>query len=114
MDMHEREDLKALIGKLQLEKKGIWKRAAELLSKPRRRRVEVNVGKIGQYAPEGATVLVPGKVLGTGKLNKKITVAAFMFSDGAKKALLESGAKAIGIEELFKQNPEGKSVFILI
>jgi large subunit ribosomal protein L18e len=112
--MHERNDLNGLIGKLQKQDKGIWKRAAELLSKPRRNRVEVNLSKIEQYAPEGSTVLVPGKVLGAGKISRKLTIAAFSFSDGAKKAISEGGAKTLTIDELFSQNPDGKSVVILI
>lgn len=112
--MHERNDLIDLIDKLQKEKKGIWKRTAELLAKPRRKRIEVNVSKIDAYAPEGSTILVPGKVLGSGRLSKKLTIAAFMFSDGARKAISEGGAKAISIDELFSQNPDGKSVIILV
>lgn len=107
-------DLNGLINTLQKEKKGIWKRTAELLSRPRRRRVEVNVSKIVEYAPEGSTILVPGKVLGEGRMTKKLTVAAFSFSAGARKAMTEGGAKTISINELFAQNPEGKSVVILI
>lgn len=112
--MHERKDLNDLIYKLQKEKKGIWKRTAELLAKPRRRRVEVNLSKIDEYAPEGSTILVPGKVLGAGRLSRKLTIAAFAFSESAKKAISEGGAKGISIGELFSQNPEGKSVVILV
>ncbi|MFA5077097.1 MAG: 50S ribosomal protein L18e [Candidatus Micrarchaeia archaeon] len=112
--MHERKDLNDLIEKLQKEKKGLWKRTAQLLSRPRRKRVEVNVSKIDSYASEGATILVPGKVLGTGRLTKKVTVAAFMFSEGAKKAITEGGSKSLTIGELFQQNPEGKSVVLFI
>lgn len=112
--MRERKDLTDLIGKLQKDKKGIWKRTAELLSKPRRKRVEVNVSKIEEYAPAGSTVLIPGKVLGAGRLTKKVTVAAFDFSEGAKKAIADGGAKALSISELFQQNPEGKSVIIFV
>ncbi len=112
--MHERKDLNDLIDKLQKQKKGVWKRTAELLGKPRRRRVEVNLSKIEAYAPEGSTVLVPGKVLGAGRMSRKLTIAAFSFSEGARKAISEGGAKIITIDELFAQNPEGKSVVILI
>lgn len=112
--MHERKDLNDLIYKLQKEKKGIWKRTAELLAKPRRKRIEVNVSKLDSYGVDGSTILVPGKVLGSGRLSKKLTVAAFSFSDGARKAISEGGAKAISIDELFAQNRDGKSVVILI
>ncbi|MBU0585968.1 50S ribosomal protein L18e [Candidatus Micrarchaeota archaeon] len=112
--MHERKDLNDLIERLRKEKKRIWKRTAELLSRPNRRRVEVNVSKIESYGLDGTTILIPGKVLGSGKMSKKLTIAAFSFSEGAKKAIAESGSKIIGIEELANQNPEGKSVIILV
>lgn len=112
--MHERKDLTDLIGKLQSRKKGIWRRTAEFLAKPRRKRVEVNVSKIEHYAPEGATILVPGKVLGAGRMSKKVTIAAFSFSESAKKIISEGGAKTISIGELLEKNPEGKSVILLI
>lgn len=112
--MHERTDLNNLIDRLYKEKRRIWKRTAELLSRPRRRRVEVNLSKIERYASEGSTVLVPGKVLGTGKLTKKVNVAAFSTSESAKKIMNEAGATFLSIEKLLEQNPEGKSVIILI
>ncbi len=112
--MHERNDLNDLIGKLQKEKKGIWKRTAELLGKPRRKRIEVNLSKIEVYAPEGSTVLVPGKVLGAGRISRKVSVAAFSFSQSARKAISDGGSKAMSIDELFAQNPDGKSVVILV
>jgi large subunit ribosomal protein L18e len=46
----------------------IWKRVAELISRPARKRAAVNVGKIGRYTNAGDIVVVPGKVLGSGLL----------------------------------------------
>ncbi|MEW6529145.1 MAG: 50S ribosomal protein L18e [Candidatus Micrarchaeota archaeon] len=112
--MHERTDLNNLIDLLKKEKKGIWKRAAELLSKPRRTRVEVNLSKIDKYASQGSTILIPGKVLGAGRITKKITIAAFSFSESAKKTIVQGGADIISINKLFSQNPSGKSIIILI
>lgn len=112
--MHERKDLNDLVLILQKERKEIWKRTAELLAKPRRKRVEVNISKIQEYGIENSTVLVPGKVLGTGKFSKKFTVAAFAFSETARKAINESGGKILSIKDLLSQNPEGKSVVIII
>ena len=112
--MHERKDLTDLIVSLKKQKKGIWKRTAEILGKPRRRRVEVNLSKIEKYALEGSTVLIPGKVLGSGRITRKLTIAAFSVSEGAKKAIAESGSTLITIGELAEKNPEGKSVVILV
>ncbi len=111
--MKDNQTLSALIEKLMREKKPIWKKVAQELSKPRRRKAEVNLSKIEQYAEEGVTVLVPGKVLGSGPFKKKLTIAAFSFSGSARKLISQSGGSAISIESLCQSNPEGKDILIL-
>ena len=91
----------------------IWKDVARRLAKPGRRRAEVNISKINRYTKEGDVVLVPGKVLGAGKLDHKVIVAAFAFSETAKKLIKEAGGEAITIEELIKKNPKGSNVKIM-
>ena len=108
----ENEVLVSLIDRLLKEKKPVWKRVAEELSKPRRKRVEVNLSRINQHVNDGETILVPGKVLGAGTLSKKITVAAFSFSESAKKLIGDAGGKAISIDALLDSNPSGKSVVL--
>lgn len=90
----------------------LWKRLAHDLKKPTRQRRIVNVYKIDKWAREGETVVVPGKVLNVGELNKKIDVAAFSFSEAAKEKIKKIG-KAMSITELMDKNPEGKKVRIL-
>ena len=90
----------------------LWKRIASDLEKPTRSKRIVNVYKIEQYAKPNEIVLVPGKVLGTGELSKKVTVAAYSFSDEAKQKINCKGT-AITIMELVEKNPKGKGVRIL-
>jgi len=73
----------------------------------------VNVYKIDKYARDGETILVPGKVLSVGNLNKKVDVAALTFSAEAKEKINQAQGRALSITELFKQNPDGKKVRIL-
>lgn len=87
----------------------IWKRVAEDLSKPNRKRRSVNLMKIDKNSKDNDTVLVPGKVLGTGTLNNKVKVAAFDFSEDAKKKI----NKTMSIRELMKSNPKGSKVKII-
>ncbi len=110
----ENKKLLGLILELRKANKGIWRKAAEELSRPTRRRREVNVSKINKYAKEGSTILVPGKVLGSGFVTKKVTVAAFNFSGAAKSLIEKSGGRAIGIAELMAENPQGKDVVVLV
>ncbi|WP_054841980.1 50S ribosomal protein L18e [Vulcanisaeta distributa] len=91
-------------------KAAIWDYVADLLEKPTRRRVEVNVGKINRLVNDGDVVIVPGKVLGYGVLSKKVTIAAWSFSrGGALDAIKRAGAEAITIPELVRRNNRGGS-----
>lgn len=91
----------------------IWKDVAKKLSKPARKKVEVNISKISRYASEGDVILVPGKVLGAGSLKTKVTVAAFSFSETARSAIEAVGGKCLSIEEIIAENPKGSKVTIM-
>ncbi len=101
--------------KAAAEKKApVWKFVAEKLSAPRRMQVVVNVSKIERYAKQGEFVLVPGKVLGSGKITKSVKVAALNFSETARQKVLEAGGECLNIKELMSLNPEGSNVRILV
>jgi len=111
------QHLQALIQELRKEstsqKAGIWKRIAEDLAKPTRLRRQVNISRINRNTKANETVIVPGKVLGTGNLNHAIVIAAWSFSQGAVKRIEQAKGKCISIQDLLKQNPKGKDVRIL-
>jgi len=90
----------------------IWKRVAEDLEKPTRNRRIINIYSIDKNSKAGEVIIVPGKVLGTGQLDKKVTVAAYNFSDSAYEKIKSKG-EALTIMELVKKNPKGKNVRIL-
>ncbi len=92
----------------------IWKAVREWLLKPRRQRAEINISKINRYTKDGDVVVVPGKVLGTGELKHKVTVAALAFSQAAKEKIQAAGGECITIEELVKRNPRGSGVRIMV
>lgn len=92
----------------------IWRDVAEKLAKPTRSRVEVNVSEIDRHAREGETVLVPGIVLSSGSISKKVNVAAWRFSGSAKEKIKEAGGKTWTIEQLKKENPKGTNVRIMV
>ncbi len=102
-------DLRTLSTK---EKSKIWDRVADDLLKPSRTRRKVNIYSINKCADEGETALVPGKVLSDGNLTKKITVAAFQFSEKAREKINKTG-KAISLRDLMKDNPNGKKIRII-
>ncbi|MDY6773869.1 MAG: 50S ribosomal protein L18e [Candidatus Nanohaloarchaea archaeon] len=90
----------------------VWERTAEELKKPNREMREVNLSTIEREADEGDTVVVPGKVMGSGRLTEDITVGAFKFTNGALEAINEAG-EAVYLEELVDENPEGEGVILL-
>jgi len=101
--------------KLGREKQArIWLDVAERLEAPRRARAEVNLSQINRYADGGETVLVPGKVLASGKLDKPVTVAAFKFSRPAIKKIVKAGGRAITIRQLMEENPTGRGVRLMV
>ena len=91
----------------------IWKDIAKRLEKPSRNWPEVNLFKISKNVNEKETALIPGKVLSTGDLDKKITVAAWSFSEQAEEKIKKAGGKSISIQELLEKNPDGKNIRIL-
>jgi large subunit ribosomal protein L18e len=91
----------------------IWKDVALRLERPSRNWPEVNLSRIDKYVRENETALIPGKVLSSGGLTKKVSVAAWSFSDKSLMKIKEAGGKTLSIQELVKINPKGKDVRIL-
>ncbi len=91
-----------------------WRYVAELLSRPTRRRVVVNLSKINRHARPGEVVVVPGKVLGAGMLEKPVTVAAFSFSAEAIRKIREAGGRPLTIRQLLEENRAARGVRIIV
>lgn len=97
---------------LQEQEASVWNEVAENLGKVNRRRPEVNLSDIERNTEEGDTVVVPGKVLGSGRLTKEVEVAAFKASNSAKNHIKENGEFKF-IEDLVDENPEGSNVKVI-
>lgn len=95
------------------KKKKEWNKIAEILSSPRRKRIDINLDKINLEAKAGDTVLVPGKVLSQGEINKKIKVVALSFSEKAKEKLLKAKCDVSDMLDEIKKNPGAKGIKIL-
>lgn len=91
----------------------LWDRVADDLEKPTRQRRVVNISRIALHAKPNETVVVPGKVLGSGALPHGVVVAALSFSSGAKNRIEEAKGKALTIEQLLKQKPKAKDLKLL-
>jgi len=98
--------------KAHTDKSNFWLRIAEDLQKPSRSRVIVNLSKINRVCDEGETVIVPGKVLAAGELEKNITVIAYQFSGNAKKKIADKGS-AMDLNELAQKGIKGQKIRIM-
>lgn len=95
------------------KKKENWHRVAEVLSGPKRKNLNFNLGQIDQRAKDGEAVVVPGKVLSQGEISKKVKVVALKFSERALEKISEAKCESSSLAEEIKSNPEAKNVRIL-
>lgn len=93
------------------KKNKAWYRVAELLSVPAKKQSSINVGELAKESAE--VIVVPGKVLSQGFLDKKLRIVALGFSEGAKEKILNAKGEVISILEEIKKNPSAKGVKIL-
>jgi large subunit ribosomal protein L18e len=90
-----------------------WFKVAERLSGPRKNQMNMNLDQISKESKEGDKILVPGKVLAKGEMDKKIKIISLGFSESAKEKLLNSKCDLCKITEEIKSNPEAKGIKIL-
>jgi len=110
----EKKTNSKLIGIINLAKKNKdWKEVAEVLSGPTRKIVSVNLSEISDGAEEKDVVIVPGKVLSMGTINKKIKISALKFSKGAIEKLKDNKISFNTIEEEIKSNSKAEGIKIL-
>ena len=91
----------------------IWRALQDELAGPRANRREINVRRLAEITKADEVVVVPGKVLGTGNLDHKLTVCAFSISETAAKKIVESGGKVMAFDDLINDYPDGRGVRII-
>jgi len=98
---------------MNAKKKDKWIEIAGIISGPRRKRINLNLDEINNQAKEKEKIIVPGKVLSQGEINKKIKVIALGFSEKAKEKLKKSGCEFSNILTEIKSNPSAEGIRIL-
>src|SRR3989344_5306582 len=98
---------------ISAKKNDNWLKVAEILSSPRRKKVNINIEKINKFDKDGEKIAIPGKVLSTGEVDKKIKIIALEFSEKAKEKLLKAKCEVSNILEEIKKNPEAVGIKIL-
>jgi len=95
------------------KKNKAWFKVAEILSGPRKNRTNLNLEELNKKVKDEKTIVVPGKVLSQGELDKKIKIVALDFSEKAKEKLAKAKIETSKILQEIKKNPEAKGVKIL-
>ena len=98
---------------IAVKKNDSWRKIIGEISGSRKNRVEVNIEKIEKFTKQGETIVIPGKVLSIGEINKKIRVVALGFSQNAIEKILKSKSDVVYIDEEIKKNPSAKGIRVL-
>ncbi|MDX1535139.1 MAG: 50S ribosomal protein L18e [Thermoplasmata archaeon] len=91
----------------------IWRDVALRLARPRRVWAEVNLSRLERHASDGEVLVIPGKLLGTGRLTKALWISAFQSSAAAQSRVEAAGGQLVDLRELVKENPRGSGVRIM-
>lgn len=94
-------------------KTGMWGRIADDLEKPTRQRRIVNLYSIDKNAKDNENIIVPGKVLGTGTISRKVNIAAWAFSGSAVEKITGAKGSCMSIIDMVKKDPKGQKIRIL-
>jgi len=98
---------------ISAKKKKAWLKVAHLISTPKRKQLALNLEDIDAQAKDNETIVVPGKVLGTGEITKKIRIVGLSFSTSAVEKLEKAKIKFSELAEEIKSNPDAKDIRIL-
>ena len=91
----------------------LWKSIATSLEGPARNWPSVNVSKLEYNIDKNGKAIIPGKLMGTGIITKKVTVAAYSFTTSAKDKILSAGGKCLTYNELIKSVPKGTNIVVV-
>ena len=91
----------------------LWRSIANRLEGSSRNWPSVNVSKLEYNVNKNGKAIVPGKLMGTGIVTKKMTVAAYSFTDSAKEKIQSAGGKCLTYNEMIKATPKGTDVMVI-
>jgi len=109
--------LSGLISELKIigreKEANIWRKTAKLLEKSSKNWPSINVSRLEYHVEGSEKIVVPGKLLGSGNISKKVTVGAYSFSSAARAKIEAAGGKCIGLDEMAKKNPKGSGLRLM-
>lgn len=90
-----------------------WSKLAKILSSSTRKYSSLNLSQIDAETKEGDTVVIPGKVLSSGNITKKVRICSLSISQSAKDKLKSTKSEYASIAEEIKSNKKGEGIKIL-
>jgi len=112
-DVELLQTIKLLNGKSQESGIPLWQSLAKKLKRSNKSRIYANISLINRHTEPNDIVVIPGKVLGSGKLDHPVSVSAFKFSKVAKQKIKDSGGRCISLTTLLSENPKVSKVKML-
>ena len=91
----------------------IWKSIAKKFEGPSRNWPVVNISKLEYNLSKNGKAVIPGKMMGSGTLSKKVTVSAYSFTKSAVEKIEGAGGKCMIYNDFIKKNPTGKDVVVI-
>ena len=91
----------------------LWRSIANRLEGSSRNWPSVNVSKLEYNINKNGKAIIPGKLMGTGIVTKKMTVAAYSFTDSAKEKIQSAGGKCLTYNEMIKASPRGTNITVI-
>jgi large subunit ribosomal protein L18e len=86
---------------------------AKILATPRKKWIKLNLETIEKKTKEGDKILVPGKVLSSGNLTKKLKIVAWAASEKAIEKMKAAKTEFVLMPEEMKKNPQLKDLKLL-
>jgi len=100
-----------LVETIRLCRKNNLLELGKRLSGPTRKQAKINLDELNKLKQE--KVLIVGKVLSKGEINKKMKIAALGFSEKAREKLEKAGCKIFTIKQAIEKNPKLDGVEII-
>ena len=91
----------------------LWRSIATRLEGSSRNWPSVNISKLEYNINKNGKAIIPGKLMGTGIVTKKMTVAAYSFTDSAKEKIQSAGGKCLTYNEMIKATPKGTDIVVI-
>ena len=90
-----------------------WMALAHVLSGATRSHASINLEQIEKQTKAGDTILIPGKVLGSGNLTKKVRICALGISSSARDKLKASKSEFVTIADELNDNPKAEGIKVI-